>query len=1160
MGLTFLKNRLNSSGLGIIGVMVAAALVLIAALTVSRFVADQYRLSTRLEISGSCQNIANSIVEYIKKDEASLFISSYGPNPNSTTYPAGLDVTDDGVDRFAFGPAPVSSFVSTSGMTMDLPNTSVPLPDTWKYYNHLNIKNSVNRLVALSASDNYCCDSLNMSDASCGTVFYSDSQPVPGFTITDKNVEVRLATAFDGVSCVSRRLAMSDIPDSRQETKANFKVRVTIKKGTPQEQSCEGLGSVQRSPDSTSSLSILQYDTDLCGNSQTVPAVCGGTPSIQLRVRSFKSASQANCQTNCLMQTTSEKTCAEIQAGELSLFNGLSHASCANNCTLSEPGTAFLCRIGEHNWMQANPNFWEPCEVAQIRDADGSIIAPVQIEYVPMTGGNAQTQRSGQAIITLTNLRNMRGYSADVRAVDTAGNVGPAFCGAMGSPSCSATRPHFNVIDAVVTFGPVADTANRVGPTSASVEGRVTTLTSTSGFGTALNAFGANQYQCQNGAPQMQGAITYDPPLPAGFTPYHVCTAALTNPNGSVTDLPADQCVCTTTECTATTASLTGRGNYSLDIVPLSDCGEMVAPPPVNWCLDNNINIGASYPATINAGPTPNFGNIITGPTTSQKPCGVATLCPTLAGPFTPVLGTSCSTVPTGWVDMTHSGCLADPTSNYCATVVDACGRFQTTNDPAPAIQYSSTLRGVTYSASPAANKCFRYNGVQVGGNECETGAYCSRQGQCRNTCPLQGQSCSVASDCDHDSYGATSAQSGGPQCVSGQCTCPTNRWSPAANDCGQKFCPPLDSCPGTIGSSPAGGVCQSCTHWSVGPWSLCENGNKTRTVSCSSSCCIGPEPESSSTCPDCTLWGDNIPDGTSVTAYQSATVSCGNSCDDGGNRETRTCNNGTLSGSFTQKSCTAGVCNPVDGACGSACTTTPSSAPTGNLCSAGTASTVAGSGPWSWSCNGEDGGANVNCSTGGPGGGGGGPTTLCDIIHQFGGPTSGGINTNDFEIYNCPGAFCDTAPQCMYNNFYPPEGESMCRPLCPAGGGGGGGGTLPLCGDGTPPPEVYAWKTGPCAGACTVTNPPPSPTSCTFQQVCEDVGTPGTCTRSVTCVNSGGTTVADSYCPAPKPTVSGYCTSGAGSCMHRCDLWNSDYYWCGGGCCSVISPDQLCQ
>ena len=66
-------------------------------------------------------------------------------------------------------------------------------------------------------------------------------------------------------------------------------------------------------------------------------------------------------------------------------------------------------------------------------------------------------------------------------------------------------------------------------------------------------------------------------------------------------------------------------------------------------------------------------------------------------------------------------------------------------------------------------------------------------------------------------------------------------------------------------------------------------------------------------------------------------------------------------SGGGTTASCSALL--EINGACGSANGVAASTAPTANLCSAGTASTVAGSGPWSWSCAGSNGGATAVCS-----------------------------------------------------------------------------------------------------------------------------------------------------------------------------------------------------
>ncbi len=53
----------------------------------------------------------------------------------------------------------------------------------------------------------------------------------------------------------------------------------------------------------------------------------------------------------------------------------------------------------------------------------------------------------------------------------------------------------------------------------------------------------------------------------------------------------------------------------------------------------------------------------------------------------------------------------------------------------------------------------------------------------------------------------------------------------------------------------------------------------------------------------------------------------------------------------------------PIDGSCGSSNGQTFTTAPTSNLCSAGTTSTVNGSGPWSWTCNGQNGGTDASCS-----------------------------------------------------------------------------------------------------------------------------------------------------------------------------------------------------
>ena len=53
----------------------------------------------------------------------------------------------------------------------------------------------------------------------------------------------------------------------------------------------------------------------------------------------------------------------------------------------------------------------------------------------------------------------------------------------------------------------------------------------------------------------------------------------------------------------------------------------------------------------------------------------------------------------------------------------------------------------------------------------------------------------------------------------------------------------------------------------------------------------------------------------------------------------------------------------PVPGICGSSNDGTFTTPPNGNLCTSGTASAVSGSGPWSWTCAGLNGGTTSSCS-----------------------------------------------------------------------------------------------------------------------------------------------------------------------------------------------------
>ena len=55
---------------------------------------------------------------------------------------------------------------------------------------------------------------------------------------------------------------------------------------------------------------------------------------------------------------------------------------------------------------------------------------------------------------------------------------------------------------------------------------------------------------------------------------------------------------------------------------------------------------------------------------------------------------------------------------------------------------------------------------------------------------------------------------------------------------------------------------------------------------------------------------------------------------------------------------------SPINGVCGSANNTAASTKPTSNLCSVGSASTLSGTGNWTWFCWGINGGSHASCST----------------------------------------------------------------------------------------------------------------------------------------------------------------------------------------------------
>ncbi len=159
------------------------------------------------------------------------------------------------------------------------------------------------------------------------------------------------------------------------------------------------------------------------------------------------------------------------------------------------------------------------------------------------------------------------------------------------------------------------------------------------------------------------------------------------------------------------------------------------------------------------------------------------------------------------------------------------------------------------------------------------------------------------------------------------------------------------------------------------------------------------------------------------------------------GTCNTATCTIPNITGNATITAHFTAAPAPVNGVCGSANGAAVSSAPTANLCTAGTPSAVAGSGPWTWSCAGSNGGSTASCSapllppttypitvlinppaagtascTPNPVTSGG--TTVCTATANAGytwsnfvyGPMSSICGSNPCTIPNVPGAFTVTA------------------------------------------------------------------------------------------------------------------------------------------------------
>ncbi len=159
-----------------------------------------------------------------------------------------------------------------------------------------------------------------------------------------------------------------------------------------------------------------------------------------------------------------------------------------------------------------------------------------------------------------------------------------------------------------------------------------------------------------------------------------------------------------------------------------------------------------------------------------------------------------------------------------------------------------------------------------------------------------------------------------------------------------------------SLSAAPATNLCSAGTASVVGgagPWSWsCEGVNGGSNANCSAS--VAPAPVNG-------ICGSSH--GATLAAAPTTNLcSDGNSSAVAGTGPWSWSCSGVNGGSNANCSASAAPV-PVNGICGSSHGATLSAAPTTNLCSDGNSSAVAGTGPWSWSCSGVNGGSNANCS-----------------------------------------------------------------------------------------------------------------------------------------------------------------------------------------------------
>jgi len=303
-----------------------------------------------------------------------------------------------------------------------------------------------------------------------------------------------------------------------------------------------------------------------------------------------------------------------------------------------------------------------------------------------------------------------------------------------------------------------------------------------------------------------------------------------------------------------------------------------------------------------------------------------------------------------GWVGVATATCDQGAWSTggeVCVEVIDAsCGAaagVDTLAAPSADLCASGTASVVT-GAGPFMWSC---SGQGGGAN-----VVCQADRSCAGTTLTWGEHCQAAVVESGEGVDVALGNEAAGYVGGATATCTQGVWSASAASCVEIINASCGSAEGGSGlAAPAGGLCATGTASAVtgaGPyfWSCTgQGGGANDMCSAHRSCAAGTID-----------WG-----GSCSAAVGEAAHGGGDALTNGAagwvGAATASCDEGVWSTSET--SCV----EIINAGCGSAAGQSTLTAPATGLCAAGAASAVTGSGPWTWSCAGQGGGADASCS-----------------------------------------------------------------------------------------------------------------------------------------------------------------------------------------------------